>query len=106
MTDYPYDPELPFVVTIGGILIARVKSESIAAEIAHGHLGRVVDTTPAPKIPADAEFIYWMSEDKWEIEYYARKVGTYWLTDQGYEHDIDELLAKIGDDEVVVLKRA
>lgn len=108
MTDYPYDPDLPFVVTIGGLLFARVKSESIAAEIAHGHLGFVVDTTPTPKIPANAEFIHWTTPSN--TQYYAKRLGhpnnKVWLQDSGRNYDEDDLIEVIGDAEVVVLKRA
>lgn len=122
MTDYPYDPELPFVVVqvqsddtyefpVGSIN-ARFRDASSAREYADGFMkGYVefVDTNPAPKIPADAEFIFWY--DDAERPYYARRWGNpaekAWETDGGKLVNEDELAKQwIGDAEVVVLKRA
>lgn len=62
MTDYEYDPQLPYVVTIDGVIQARFRSYSRAGEHAAdlGHFrARVIDTTPKPRVPDDANYIVW-----------------------------------------------
>lgn len=73
---------------------------------------KVIDTTPAPKIPADAEFIFYKldeGDDDW-TPFYARRYGhtanKVWEKDSGVRLEEAALLEEIGDTEVVVLKRA
>lgn len=123
MTDYPYDPELPFVVaqtqTLDetdspvGSINARFRhernAEQYVREFDFGFV-ELIDTTPKPKIPDDAEFIYWYDQD--DQPYYARRwsnpANKVWETDEGVRVTEDQLTGSgwIGDAEVVVLKRA
>lgn len=117
MTEYPYDPELPYVVArikekepsypVG--IIARFKKWEDAQDMEDNFQPgwvELVDTTPAPKIPADAEFIFWV-DFKWESPWYGRRLNSgNWELDDGDVLDEEDLVKKIGDAEVVVLKRA
>lgn len=121
MTDYPYDPELPYAVArikegeeaypVG--IIARFKDKHYAQDMVNEFTPgwvELVDTTPKPKIPADAEFIFWCDGE--ERPYYARRwsnpADKVWETDDGFRVREESLLGEgwIGDAEVVVLKRA
>lgn len=108
MTDYPYDEKFPYVVTWGNFGAARFSREDNADSYAKETMGKVIDTTPAPKIPADAEFIHW--ETPSNAQYYAKRLGhpnnKVWLQDSGRNYDEDDLIEAIGEAEVVVLKRA
>lgn len=63
MTDktYPYDPDLPYVVEMDGVMVARTHMPQHANWIASGYIKqpRIIDTTPKPRVPDDAEFITW-----------------------------------------------
>lgn len=104
-----YDRELPYVVEWqpGGAW-ARFHTESDAREYVEREGGTFVDTTPKPKIPEDAEFIYYNS---WaNSTHYARRVGHVnnhvWVTSNPTSQvSEDELLSRIGDAEVTVLVR-
>lgn len=109
--DIKYDPELPYaVILIGsGELNARFKYLN-EAETHRGTATwlEIVDTTPKPKIPEDAEFIYYIS---WSNSgAYARRVGhaanNVWETSNPISRiDEEDLLKTIGDTEVTVLVR-
>lgn len=80
MTDYEYDPKLPYVVeTIDGGLLARFSIRAVAAEIAKEYWGSVIDTTPKPRVPEDAQFITWVHRngERWYAE--SGKYG--WVAD-------------------------
>jgi len=116
MTELKYDPELPFVVLIredhgGDVILARCSSWDYANQLAKaGTLFReVVDTTPKPKIPEDAEFVHWDKEDQ---SFYAMRYGKtdeWWVTYSRAKDDsfyyLSDLLILIGDSEVTVLVR-
>lgn len=121
MTNYPYDPELPYAVIQvysedeiefpTGSINARFRDAESAREYADGFLPdyvELVDTTPAPKIPADAEFIFWY--DYGLMPFYARRYGNtfnrVWERESGATISEVDLVKQIGDAEVVVLKRA
>lgn len=83
MTDYPYDPDLPYVVvTEGNELEARFRHESEADFYAGSHTSlRVIDTTPKPRIPEDAEHIVWRHPDAPTRRMYAEKQNGLWFYD-------------------------
>lgn len=60
---YPYDPDLPYVVTHGTLSVARFFNPEHAREFRESRRFkndyRVVDTTPKPRVPEDATFITW-----------------------------------------------
>jgi len=109
-----YDPELPFVVRVrfSQELLGRFSdlqdAEQIAGSIYGGYDTEVIDTTPKPKIPDDAEFVYYMS---WaNSAHYAKRVGHpdnhVWETSNPTSQVSEEdLLIRIGDAEVTVLVR-
>lgn len=72
MTDYKYDPDLPYVVELpySHALVARFTSEENAYRYAMDQNGlRVIDTTPKPRVPDDARFIAWTDRgDRWFAE--------------------------------------
>jgi hypothetical protein len=109
--DIKYDPELPYaVILIGsGELNSRFKYFNEAKT----HLGtatwlEIVDTTPKPKIPEDAEFIF--VEDA-EQSVFAHREGPVdgkmlWLVPPCDFITESELIEDfIGDSEVTVLVR-
>lgn len=74
-TDYEYDPDLPYVVVgvVTGMLSARFRSGVDAEEYALGHdYLEVIDTTPKPRVPDDAEWIFWWSPTG------RRRFARYW----------------------------
>lgn len=108
MTDYPYDPDLPFAVvsTNSEKVYARFRFRGSAENYVEGSTReRVIDTTPRPRIPDDAEFIYWQTEGG--TPYYARWVGAQmvWTLDTGEQYITDGLLNRIGNAEIIVLDR-
>lgn len=108
--DIKYDPELPYVVLdFGGHVIVRFADKHIAEFFAKNHVNykTVIDTTPKPKIPEDAEFIYYIS---WSNSgAYARRVGhaanNVWETSTPISRIDEEDLLKTGAAEVTVLVR-
>ena len=108
MTDYPYDPDLPFAVVIPGseTVYARFRLRGSAEDYAEDTEGstwaNVIDTTPKPRIPDDAEFVCWQTSAGM---YYAQRVEAEWQTDTGGWYTLDELLNEAGDAEIIVLDR-
>lgn len=108
MSELKYDPELPFAfISTANREVARFADREIAArfgkEIA---VGSVVDTTPKPKIPEGAEFIYWDNGDGKVVavreNYNPLKP---WAIDGLYFDEADLIERFIGDAEVTVLVR-
>lgn len=105
MTELKYDPEFPFVVFIGHVPKARFLQESDASDFSLEFTiaGRVVDTTPKPKIPEDAEFIYYTKSG---YDFYVRQLEDgNWKTDGGVLYSYAEILDVLEDAEVTVLVR-
>lgn len=105
MTDH--DPEFPYVIKdYSGHVFAKFhkREKGLAKWFAenHPHYKEVIDTTPRPKIPEDARFIYWTDNN---VEYYARKtVEGIWIDDLSEEYpNVSSLIAKVGDSDVTVL---
>jgi hypothetical protein len=60
MTDYAYDPDLPYVVPYGVGETARFSERTVAVRFSHEYTSHtVIDTTPKPRVPEDAKFITW-----------------------------------------------
>lgn len=110
MSEFTYDPEFPWVVTnIQGSIISRAVNEFVANQLhkAMDFYGQVLDTTPKPKIPEDAEFVYVELKDG---PYYVRKRADGSWVDQtssrftSTDH-LTRFLKGEGDAEVTVLVR-
>lgn len=109
--DIDYDPELPFAYLDNGNiqLYARFKHRSDAEVFRDRcNFGNIVDTTPKPKIPEDAEFIAWYDPSDNGEERIARRYGhpanKVWRI--GWDTiEESELMSYIGDAEVTVLVR-
>lgn len=104
MTDLTYDPELPFVVIEGGQISGRFRMIDDANYWIHdvSGSGELIDTTPKPKIPEDAQHITW---GKKKIAYSRHYDGLWYGWNHGRGLSEAELLTWIGDDEVTVLVR-
>lgn len=104
MVELEYYKEVPYAVMADAFLVARFSVESDARDYIEREGGTFVDTTPKPKIPETAEFVYWAHG---ATDYYARNVGLgYWLDDSGDEYTLGQLNSRVDDTEVIVLKRA
>lgn len=112
MTDLTYDPELPYAVVTTGQngLNSRFRYRNEAET----HVGsatwlELIDTTPKPKIPEDAEYIIW--EDPYDNgeERIARRYGhpanKVWRVGVDTLDELDLLNDWIGAAEVTVLVR-
>lgn len=111
MTDLKYDPELPIWVSYssGDRPIARFRHMVDANRYRDLLMseGVVIDTTPKPKIPEDAEFIFVENNDQ---SVFARREGIingemHWLIPGGYIMEAELVEDFIGDSEVTVLVR-
>lgn len=104
VSDLKYDPELPFAYldTTGSEVYARFKHRSDAEVFRERcNFGLVVDTTPKPKIPEDAQHITWGEGRVAYSRYDGKWVG--W--NHGYAISEQELLTWIGNAEVTVRVR-
>lgn len=74
MTDYEYDKDLPYVVVDDEGQVARFESFEHAEWFADMHETTVIDTTPKPRVPADAKYITWLvnGRARWFAE---RRIG-------------------------------
>lgn len=91
MSDYPYDPDLPYVVepALHATVRARFNLRSDAEAFAEGKIVRVIDTAPKPRVPNDARFITWISEG---YRCYAEGINnTLWMDNDGRELRIEDL---------------
>lgn len=65
-TEFTHDPDTPIAVTEGVFVVARFTYRGIAEEfkerLGHEYM-EIIDTTPKPRIPNDAEFITWVGEN-------------------------------------------
>lgn len=105
-TEYAYDPELPYVIESkdDGALIARFAEVNTASNVARLDFSfNVIDTTPKPKIPEDAEFITWGygagQEVAFRENFNPRKPWSFY----GGYYSSEALIELIGDAEVTVL---
>lgn len=110
MTDLNYDPDFPYVTrsTFTGYTSARFNKR----EAAEGWIGvdgtlEIIDTTPKPKIPEDAEFIFIDDADQ---SVFARREGIVdgemiWLIPGDFITEAELIEDFIGDAEVTVLVR-
>lgn len=105
MLDIKYDPELPYAVLSRGEVKAHARYEDEAEVFANHYLeGYVIDTTPKPKIPEDAEFIMWPARDGIGPEFAVLKEDGLWHWD-GDAFAEAQILRYVGDAEVTVLVR-
>lgn len=111
MTELEYHEEVPYAVMWGDFLAARFSILENAERYAKETVGKVIDTTPKPKIPVDAEFILVETEDVGKdiyqrVEDKHEDAGFYWyraIDSMAYGHE--EMPDMIGDAEVTVLVR-
>lgn len=102
-----HDPEFPYVIKdFSGHVFAKFHKDErhLAQWFADNHLRykEVIDTTPRPKIPEDARFIYW--PDEYGDPGLAERRGVNWLLMDGSVFSTDDLLNDvIGDAEITVL---
>ena len=107
--DIKYDPELPFAVVIedypsGYVILGRCSTRQYAEDLLRNGtiLRKIIDTTPKPKIPEDAQHITWGTETL----AFSRYIDDLWYG-WNYGHGLsdEELLEMIGNSEVTVLVR-
>lgn len=117
MTDLKYDRELPFAVIVrggekNGTVLGRFIDLFSAEQFRKaGEVFReIVDTTPKPKIPEDAEFIIW--DDGSYLPQIAQRdsgpanLGWRYGAEEDYRwYSSESLSREIGDAEVTVLVR-
>lgn len=111
MSNIEYDSELPYAfLNTSKEVVARFSelwlAERFEREIA---VGEVVDTTPKPKIPEDAEFITWSDpydngEERIAMRY-GHPANKVWRVGVDTLDELDLLNDWIGDAEVTVLVR-
>ena len=78
MTDYEYDEKLPYVVTDAeGEVLARFRYREVA-EYCMGE-SFVIDTTPKPRVPEDAQFITWLINGR--ARWFAERRNGDWAVD-------------------------
>lgn len=92
MTDYEYIPTLPYVLenTLTGDMMGRATSRLIAKNFSAGLAIKIIDTTPKPRVPEDAQFITWVHRngERWYAE--SGKYG--WVADSAlYDSNPDAL---------------
>lgn len=109
MTELTYDPEFPYVVLFGDWVGAKFPAEGMgkvnAMDYAVEGRGLFIDTTPKPKIPADANYIFVEDNDQsvfaYRIVFPDGSNG--WMTVGGGSMNDEELLEYIGDEPVIVM---
>ena len=111
MTELKYDPDFPYIVRmIDGEVVSKHTTaggaKSYLVSTLQGY-GEVIDTTPKPKIPEDAEFIYYLDsggDDQFghRDTFEGKEI---WWTGSGDYILTSEILEYIGDGEVTVLVR-
>lgn len=109
MSELKYDPELPIWVSysLGDRPVARFRNlvDAHSYRDMFMYAGVVIDTTPKPKIPEDAEFITWMMNGANAVAIYVEFNPLKPWEWGGIYYSQEELLKEIGDDEVTVLVR-
>lgn len=91
MTDYEYDEKFPYVVaTALGTTLGRFPHRDLAECFAQPFNARVIDTTPKPRVPEDAEFITYV--DKKAERHYAERIDAdLWGSDLMNKRLLEEL---------------
>jgi hypothetical protein len=107
MTNYEYDPEFPFILVgkLSGKIYSKFHIETDAMRAADTtHDVKLIDTTPKPKIPADAKFITFLNSAN-DPTMFTRVPGedlfVWW--DGGDAYSEDQVLEWLGEGEVTVL---
>lgn len=111
MADYEYDPKLPYVLenTLTGDMMGRATSRLIAKNFSAGLAIKIIDTTPKPRVPEDAEFITWIGSSirgiSSGIRWFAKRDGDGWQDDNdGLCTRLEELPGVTPDTVFTVLK--
>lgn len=108
-TDIPHDPHFPYVVLFQGWVGAKFPKEGMgkadAMSYAVDNKGIFLDTTPTPKIPNDANYVFVEDGDQsvfaYRIVFPDGSPG--WMTVGGGSMNDEELLEYIGDELVTVM---
>lgn len=101
---YDYIPDLPYVVEVGGVMIARTRGSNYANWLASGYINppKIIDTTPAPRVPNDARIVTWLSGG---YRRYAERVnGNIWMDDETHERRLEDLPGVTPDTTFTVLE--
>lgn len=103
MSELKHDPELPFAYVLDRGVFARFRAIEDALSFASlvGD-GEVIDTTPKPKIPEDAQHITW---GKGATAYSRRGDGWVGGSNEGIISEQDLIEGFIGEAEIIVLVR-
>lgn len=105
MSEIKYDPDFPYVlVNVNNEEHTRWANKKFAdnyLEQEWGGYGRVIDTTPKPKIPEDADYLIWEFEGETNMAY---RDGNDWYG-SGEWWPTEDLVEALKDAEVTVLVR-
>lgn len=104
---YHYDPDLPYVVVRDGIdLVAKFAEQDAADHFASQRFHhKVIDTTPAPRVPEDARFITWkVAYGSGSDRAYAERDGDQWFSDEGDRLRLEHLPGVTPDTVFTVLE--
>ncbi|QDK01357.1 hypothetical protein SEA_WATERT_88 [Microbacterium phage WaterT] len=107
MTELKYDPDLPYVVEWQpGSVWARFHQASDAREYVEREGGTFVDTTPKPKIPEDANYVFVEDGDQSVFAYrivFPDGRNGWMMVGNGPISEEDLLELYIGDELVTVM---
>lgn len=102
---FTHDPDFPFLLVhkTAGVL-AKFKTEQFAIDrsegIAFADRYSVVDTTPKPRIPVDAQFITWA---RYQMKHFAYRYRDLWVYNDKALYEEALLQDWVGDSKVIVL---
>lgn len=101
MTDYEYDPNLPYVVAYPDGTVACRTDTLVHAEVFRDRIAarHVIDTTPKPRVPEDAQFITWMG-DGYRLFAWPSDLEGRWFDDTGSVNVALEALPGVTPDTV------
>jgi hypothetical protein len=102
VTEYEYDEKFPYVVVWGEYGAARFSVSDNAKSYAKETAGKVIDTTPKPKIPEDAQYILWYDDHYPYVAVQSVSGGHWYHLEDVWT--LEQLLSDcVGDAEVTVL---
>lgn len=111
MSELKYDPDFPYAVVLNGHVLAKFSSEGMgkvnAIEYAAENYGsELVDTTPKPKIPEDANYVFVEDGDQSVFAYrivFPDGRNGWMMVGNGPISEEDLLEIYIGDELVTVM---